>query len=575
MFAKAGTFQKSGTTGLQQVAHGLGETPQVLLLWNAGSETLDTPENHGLGLAFGMAVGSTSRACCLAHSALGENPSNTARRHTNAAVFTKLSVAGAVDNEADLDSLDSTNFTLDWVINSGDGDRLSYLVLAGLEDASIVEFQRATALGNQAITGAGFAPDAVIVVTAHMLTPPSTTSTAMFSLGFGGGPTERGCVGFASADNVSPTNVACALRSDLIVAVPASSAAYLTEADLVSLDADGCTLDWDTILAGGQVSCWALFLKGVRAKVGVETQKTSTGTKATTGVGSKPHALMLLGAMKTAALNDDQAFTLGAASGADAQTVQAVFELDNQAAASLSAQLSDGNIITHLNATETILAEAALQSLDADGYTLNWTTADATAREFLFLALTVLRVVAEAGSVAVTGTAAALLAAKKVAAAAGALAVTGTASTLRATRTLAASAGAFAVTGTAASVRAAHKVVAAAGAFAVTGTAAAVLFRRALAAVAGAVAITGTAAVLRAARQIVAAAGAVSITGVAAALRFVRLLSAAVGSFVITGVGVVFRGGIPGLVTISDARAGAVTATLSRVGSVTLSDGQP
>jgi hypothetical protein len=43
-------------------------------------------------------------------------------------------------------------------------------------------------------------------------------------------------------------------------------------------------------------------------------------------------------------------------------------------------------VFSHSTQASTTDAEADLNSFDADGFTLNWSTADATAREFIYLA---------------------------------------------------------------------------------------------------------------------------------------------------------------------------------------------
>jgi hypothetical protein len=44
-------------------------------------------------------------------------------------------------------------------------------------------------------------------------------------------------------------------------------------------------------------------------------------------------------------------------------------------------------VLRHATNPSTVDAEADLNSFDADGYTLGWTTADATAREFVAVSM--------------------------------------------------------------------------------------------------------------------------------------------------------------------------------------------
>lgn len=142
---------------------------------------------------------------------------------------------------------------------------------------------------------------------------------------------------------------------------------------------------------------------------------------------------------------------------------------------------------------------------------------------------------ADAGSYALTGTAATLRVGRVVAASAGSYTLTGTTAALRATRSVTAGAGSYALAGTAASLRAARTVAAASGAYTITGAAAGLAIGYRVGAAAGSYTLTGTAAALRAARTVTAGAGSYSLTGTDAALRLARAIVAAGGSYTLTG----------------------------------------
>lgn len=142
---------------------------------------------------------------------------------------------------------------------------------------------------------------------------------------------------------------------------------------------------------------------------------------------------------------------------------------------------------------------------------------------------------ADAGSVAITGTAANLERHAEVAAAPGSYAVTGVAANLEYHRDMPAAAGAWTISGTAATLLADRRLNAEPGAVAITGTAANLEAHRKVAADAGSVAITGTDADLSRGKRIAAEAGAFDITGTAAALLADRVLTAEAGTVDITG----------------------------------------
>jgi hypothetical protein len=148
----------------------------------------------------------------------------------------------------------------------------------------------------------------------------------------------------------------------------------------------------------------------------------------------------------------------------------------------------------------------------------------------------------DAGSYAVTGSAAALSVAFPISATAGSYAVTGSAATFARGYVLQATPGSYAVTGAAASLRSARVVSGAAGSYAVTGTAATFSRRYALTGAAGAYDLAGLPAnLLRTGqREIVLAPGTYTLTGADALALVTRVLSAAPGSYTLTGTDAAF-----------------------------------
>lgn len=124
-----------------------------------------------------------------------------------------------------------------------------------------------------------------------------------------------------------------------------------------------------------------------------------------------------------------------------------------------------------------------------------------------------------------------------LAAEAGAYSVTGTAAALEHGREVAADSGAYAIAGTAATLAHGRELLAAAGAYAVTGTAAAIERGRSVSAEAGSYALTGTAAELEHGRVVAAAAGSYAVTGTDASLDVLadKTLAADPGSYAVTG----------------------------------------
>lgn len=147
------------------------------------------------------------------------------------------------------------------------------------------------------------------------------------------------------------------------------------------------------------------------------------------------------------------------------------------------------------------------------------------------------KVIADAGSYALTGTAATLKAARKVVAATGGYVITGATAALKHGWKVAAAAGSYAISGQAAALLQTRKVAAQAGSYAIAGSSASLIHGWKIVGGAGAYNFTGQdATLLLSANKIVTAdPGAYALTGQAASLKQARLVTATSGSYSITG----------------------------------------
>jgi hypothetical protein len=145
-------------------------------------------------------------------------------------------------------------------------------------------------------------------------------------------------------------------------------------------------------------------------------------------------------------------------------------------------------------------------------------------------------VVADAGSYAVTGTAAALELGREVAGASGSYAVTGTAASLELGREVAGESGSYGVTGTAAALELGREVAGNSGSYAVSGTDAGLsITDKIVVAAGGSYAVTGTAADLEIGKEVTADSGSYSVAGTAANLELGREVLGGSGDYVVSG----------------------------------------
>ena len=134
-------------------------------------------------------------------------------------------------------------------------------------------------------------------------------------------------------------------------------------------------------------------LGGIQAMAGSGLQPGTTGTQAISGLGFTPKLVFLLSVGTTAqtTVQTETRWSLGAATGlAQGRSWFGATDAVNPSVTARGHSISVVITSATPNATGSstaVTAEAALQSLDVDGFTLNWTTADATAREYLWLAM--------------------------------------------------------------------------------------------------------------------------------------------------------------------------------------------
>jgi len=158
----------------------------------------------------------------------------------------------------------------------------------------------------------------------------------------------------------------------------------------VSMDSNGFTMNYTTTDANaGQVI--SLALKGVRAAAGSFAKSTGAApvSQAVTGVRFRPNLVLLASGQNTASTSGATNTRVGIG-GNDGTTEGSAAFTDTNGLSPTSVQGVDKTTKVFVkvnNNTQTIDAEADMTSLDATGFTLNWTTNDAVATEIGYLAL--------------------------------------------------------------------------------------------------------------------------------------------------------------------------------------------
>ena len=389
-----GSFSKSGSTGSQSVAHGLGQVPKALILWTIGK----TNESLSSGFYYGIGISDSSAGYAIATTARdGVSPAWAIRRIATSKAMLMIGTSGSstvVLAEANVPSLSASNFTLNWTTNDGQPSVVHYLAIGGPQvTAKVVHWQAPGAPGTRTVSGIGFQPEAVL----HFYpgwgydeAPGANVTNAVIGLGAMDKTGAQWAIQAGSVHNESPAVSSRAQRNDsAFYSYTDTGPAVTKDAKFVSMNADGFTLNFTTANSAAS-HVFSLALGGLRASVGT-FNKTTGAAPASQSVpsGFRPGALLLASYQTTAQTSGTSvstgSFGLGVSDGTN-EASSAVVAADNVSTAAVDGIDKTSKVFLKMN-TPPLDAEADLASFDPTGFTLNWTTNDSIATQICFLAL--------------------------------------------------------------------------------------------------------------------------------------------------------------------------------------------
>jgi len=236
---------------------------------------------------------------------------------------------------------------------------------------------------SQSITGVGFQPVALILWSSA--THNGTRTDARFAIGFSTATASYAvtCI----SDDAFATSNTSRHQSNYAISLNTPSKAIFAAATLSSMDADGFTLSWDPNGTTSTYDIHYLAFGGVSAAVSEWNTPTVAGTQAVTGVGFTPdvvfHIYNGLWDTTVPVFANDAGAGLGAMTTTE-QWAKWLLAIDNQAIADTGgAQVTNAAIHTRGSggSASTVELNAAYSSMDADGFTVNFTDVVATANK--------------------------------------------------------------------------------------------------------------------------------------------------------------------------------------------------
>lgn len=385
---KVGNFTSNTVTGNQAIT-GLGFQPKFVFFFTGVRTAVGGARD--CHQAFGVAASSTARWAFCGGGPWGfGGGSADKKQYQNTRCLIDSQGFGTL-LELDFVSMDSDGFTVN-VVTTGGAYIVFYVALGGSDlSVNVGTFGLTTGTGSQAVTGVGFQPDFVGFGGNVSNQTTGESNNGQLFVGFAKSSTSRAVSGQTGSNSNPTVEKVKQIVTACINRIASATDDYLV--DFTSMDSNGFTVNKTTAPAAtSDVGYFAL--KGAQFSILTFTQKTSTGNQAYTGVGFQPGMLIFtsINHATGTGIQANGGIMVGAAQSATARGVLTGSMLDNITSNTQTHRyIENTKCVAHITSgagtTPTVNAEADLVSLDSDGWTLNWTTADATARESIAVAI--------------------------------------------------------------------------------------------------------------------------------------------------------------------------------------------
>lgn len=419
-----GGFQKRSGTGTQAIT-GLAFRPTaVIFFWTQQTATgVSTGASGGAGFTsgpwvsvaipnnFGVGVAMDNNV----HNATTTSLEQRQRSITSPIVIFNQGTTIPIEvGRANLQSLDANGFTLNWTTSDANAYQIDYIALGGeFTKAYVGNFDMGTmALGNNSIAAPGFEPNIVMFLNGSDNAsdnfgggwPGGGFPDANISIGFSQSATARNSMAFAAknavarATAIQPSWLQLTNRAITFLDQTANPPTTNGQADFVSMDLNGFTINVTVLATVGAAprTVGYLALRGPPSVTGALIQPAATGLQSVTTVGFRPQGLIALSRnMATSGVVGFGRTSIGAAGAqAGGRTIanQSLWFQERNVAANVNSLTDMYNDAANLialgnNNANTNTATAQLSSFLPNGFSLNWTAADATAREILYWAI--------------------------------------------------------------------------------------------------------------------------------------------------------------------------------------------
>lgn len=285
--ASVGTSTSPTSTGTKAVT-GVGFEPKVVMPF--GVINPSEGSNTVAGFHFGTATSSSDEASIAVVSANGVTTSATYRRHTNSRILTNITPLGATDYEAELSSLDSNGFTLNWLSVLASARILNHICLGGADlEVSLTQHQTNNTNAAQSFAhGLSGAPTGLLFFLNSFESPPFTGTTAQLGLGIWANGSQNSSWTY-SQHNSTTTNTGRLLCNDNIFAAFGFTKTIVRSMAVSSVDSTNVNCTYPVTTTAGQLIFYMLAIRGAKCQTGTFDHNGSLSplTISTTGITPK------------------------------------------------------------------------------------------------------------------------------------------------------------------------------------------------------------------------------------------------------------------------------------------------
>ena len=384
----------STVAGGTQAITGVGFTPTLVIAWSSnGAGDVHSTVDYMFAMGVGIETGESGTKNFTYGASCNNNRDYPLYRPINKSTvggrgvnyFLKVvAQSGGTDFSIGLVSFDSDGIT---ITNPGFTGRRIHMLF--LDPANVFGYERVIgSTGSSSITAPGFQTTAILFLGSsyNTLGDPggADTDDAVLTCGVAAGAGQFVMTGWSDANVATPDTQRYFVSGKAFAAIHGTSGALDCEGSVTSFDSTGFTYNTSTFL--GTTRFGYLAIGGDAYEAGVETAKTSTGTKTTTLSDTDlTPKFALLGGVNAAASSSIQDHNRMALGGGLIGSEGSVWVGDEDGASPSDAdRIQDNTKAIQFcdNDARTVNDAADLSSFGVGTLVLDWTTASGTARQF-------------------------------------------------------------------------------------------------------------------------------------------------------------------------------------------------